>query len=67
MNIWYISSEQIFENSFREKARPSICFKTPARVFQTLVHWGLESLRENQKLDWEFEKFGQVFKKLVSG
>ena len=63
MNIWYFSSEQIFENSLQQKARPSICFKTRARVFQILVHWALEALRETKSLT---QKFAQKFKKLVS-
>ena len=44
---------------------PSICFKTRGQVFQTLVLWAFEVLIENQKLDREFEKFGQVFKNLA--
>ena len=36
-----------------------------AEVFQTIIHWEFEALRENQKPDREFEKFDQVFKKLI--
>ena len=50
-------TNQIFKNAIQQKARPSICFKNRGWVFQTL--------RENQKLEREFEKFGKVFKKLV--
>ena len=53
------------QSSLRQKAGPSICFKTRSRVFQTLVRWAFEALKENQKLVREFEKFAQVFKKLV--
>ena len=55
----------IFKNSLQQKAVPSICFKTRGQVFQTLVLWAFEALIENQKLDREFEKFGQVFKNLA--
>ena len=58
-------TNQIFKNSFRQKAGPSIYFKTRGWVFQTLLRWSFEALTENQKLNQEFEKFGQVFKKLV--
>ena len=58
-------SDQIFRNFLRQKALPSICFKTRGWVSETCDLWAFEALRENQKLDLEFEKFGQVFKKLV--
>ena len=54
-------TNQIFKNSLRQKAQPSICFKTRNQVIQTLVRRVFEGL-ENQKLNPEFEKFGQVFK-----
>ena len=47
------------------KVRPIIPSKTRSGVFQTLARWPFAALRENQKLDREFVKFGQVFKKLV--
>ena len=62
-----IFRDQIFKNSLPQKAGPSTCFKKRSRVFQTFVRWAFEALKENQKFDWEFEKFGQVFKKLVRG
>ena len=58
--------DQVFKNSLWQKTRPSICFKTPGRVFQLLVRWAFEALRENQKLDQEFEKFGQVWLKSLA-
>ena len=50
---------------FSQKVRPSIRFKTCGQVSQALVRWAFAALRENQKLDRELVKFGQVFKKLV--
>ena len=58
-------SDQIFQNFVRQKARPSICFKTRGRICEALVLCAFEALTENQKFDLEFEKFGQLFKKLV--
>ena len=58
-------SDPIFQNFLRQKARPSICFKTRGRISETLDLWAFGALRENQKLDLQFEKFGQIFKKLV--
>ena len=57
-------TNQIFKNSFRQKAGPSIYFKTRGWVFQTILRWSFEALTENQKLNQEFEKFGQVLKSL---
>ena len=57
-------TKKIFENSLGQETRLSICFKTRSYVFQTFVRLAFEVLRENRKLDREFEKFGQVFKKL---
>ena len=58
-------TDQIFKNSFWQRAWPNICFKTRSQVFQTFVVWAFEALRENEKLDRGFEKFGQVLKRLV--
>ena len=55
----------VFYGPFFQKVRPSIRFKTRGQVFQTLVRWPFAALRKNQKLDRQFLKFGQVFKKLV--
>ena len=58
-------TEQIFKKSLRQKTQTSISFKTRSRFFKTLVRWAFEALGENQKLDREFEKFGQEFQQLV--
>ena len=52
---------QIFKNFLRQKAWPSIWFKKCGRGFHTHVRWTFEALWKHQKLDREFEKFGQVF------
>ena len=50
-------SDQIFQNFHRQKARLSIYFKTRGRVSETRDLGNFDDLRENQKLDLEFEKF----------
>ena len=55
---------QFLNVSIDQKTQPSICFKTHGQVFQTLsqafqtLERDFEALRENQKLDTKFEKFG---------
>ena len=55
--IYNVFSDQIFQNVHRQKARLSIYFKTRGRVSETRDLWGFDDLRENQKLDLEFENF----------
>ena len=52
--------DEIFKNCLRQKAGPSIRFKTRSRIFQALVRWAFETLKKNQKLDQEFENFVQT-------
>ena len=58
-------TDQIFKKSLRQKAQQSLCLKTRGRLFQPLIRWAFETLRENQEPDREFQKFGRVFKKLI--
>ena len=58
-------TDQTFTNSLRQKTWLSICFKTRGRFFEALARWAFEALKENQTFVWEFEKFSQVFKKLI--
>ena len=65
MNIWCFLLTK-FSNIFLNKSLSrEFALKYAAKFFKTLLYWAFEALRENQKLDQEFEKFSQVFKKLV--
>ena len=65
MNIWCFLLTRISKILFDKRLAQAFAFKRRGRVIKTLVRWAFEALRENQKLGWEFEKFAQVFKKLV--
>ena len=57
-------SDQIFQTFF-DKRLGRVFALNHGRVSETLVLLAFEALRENQKLDLEFQKFSQVLKKLI--
>ena len=58
-------TNQIFKKSLRQKAQQSLYLKTCGRVFQPLIRWAFEILRENQEPDREFQMFGQVIIRVI--